>query len=154
MVGVIDEIRISESERYATLVDTKTRVQAKFPTEPQQRNGRYNQWLVDYFFKLLKLVDFFLAVLVTHMFKIYLGRLQLMCYKRLWDSLVDDKFPVQKFFDFFSLNPHCILSAEIRENTAKSGFASEVRNNFLFTVFNHRVCYCNETKYLKKSLRF
>ncbi|CAA3007516.1 exonuclease V, chloroplastic [Olea europaea subsp. europaea] len=131
MVGVIDEIRISESERYATLVDTKTRVQAKFPTEPQQRNGRYNQWLVDYFFKLLKLVDFFLAVLVTHMFKIYLGRLQLMCYKRLWDSLVVDKFPVQKFFDFFSLNPHCILSAEIRENTAKSGFASETLNDLV-----------------------
>ncbi|CAA3007515.1 exonuclease V, chloroplastic [Olea europaea subsp. europaea] len=97
MVGVIDEIRISESERYATLVDTKTRVQAKFPTEPQQRNGR----------------------------------LQLMCYKRLWDSLVVDKFPVQKFFDFFSLNPHCILSAEIRENTAKSGFASETLNDLV-----------------------
>lgn len=43
MVGVIDEIRISviDTERYATLVDTKTRVRAKLPAEPQQRNGRY-----------------------------------------------------------------------------------------------------------------
>lgn len=43
MVGVIDEIRISviDTERYATLVDTKTRARAKLPAEPQQRNGRY-----------------------------------------------------------------------------------------------------------------
>ncbi|KAL2488833.1 Exonuclease V [Forsythia ovata] len=105
MVGVIDEIRIPESERYATLVDTKTRVQAKLPSEPQRRNGR----------------------------------LQLMCYKHLWDSLVDEKFPTQKFFDFFSLNPHYILSAEIRENTAKSGFASETLND-LVRYFQNSCC--------------
>lgn len=50
-----------------------------------------------------------------------------MCYKYLWDSLVDDKFPVEFFFDFFSLNPNYMLSSEIRENMAKSGIASEVR---------------------------
>lgn len=43
MVGVIDEIRMVEMDkaRYPILVDTKTRVQAKLPAEPQRRNGRY-----------------------------------------------------------------------------------------------------------------
>lgn len=53
------------------------------------------------------------------------GRLQLMCYKYMWDDLVADKFPSKKFFDFFSLNPHHILSDEIREMTANSGFPAE-----------------------------
>lgn len=51
----------------------------------------------------------------------------MMCYKSLWDSLVDDKLPVENFFDFFSVNPHYILSPEIREKMAKSGFAPGVR---------------------------
>lgn len=43
MVGVIDEIRMPETEtnRYPILVETKTRTQASCPAEPQQRNGRY-----------------------------------------------------------------------------------------------------------------
>lgn len=49
-----------------------------------------------------------------------------MCYKYMWDALVADKFPSQKFFDFFSLNPNHILSPEIRDNAARSGFPSEV----------------------------
>ena len=56
----------------------------------------------------------------------FYGRLQLMCYKHLWDSLVADDFPSRQFFEFFSLNPNRILSAEIRERTAKCGFAAEV----------------------------
>lgn len=44
IIGKIDEIRLplTDSERYATLVDTKTRVQRRLPSEPQRRNGRYN----------------------------------------------------------------------------------------------------------------
>ncbi|KAL0460235.1 UNVERIFIED_CONTAM: Exonuclease V, chloroplastic [Sesamum latifolium] len=97
MVGIIDEIRMLESEpkRLPILVDTKTRVRATLPSEPQRRNGR----------------------------------LQLMCYKYMWDSLVADKFPSLKFFDFFSLNPNHILSQEIRESTSKSGFPSETLND-------------------------
>lgn len=53
------------------------------------------------------------------------GRLQLMCYKYMWDNLVADNFPSQKFFDYFTLNPHSILSEEIRERTADSGFPAE-----------------------------
>lgn len=54
-----------------------------------------------------------------------------MCYKYLWDALVVDKFPSQKFFEFFSLNPDHILSPEIRETTAESGFPSEVNGSSL-----------------------
>ncbi|KAE8731589.1 putative nutrient reservoir [Hibiscus syriacus] len=43
------------------------------------------------------------------------GRLQLMCYKYLWDTLVADSFPSEQFFDFFSLNRNYILSEDIRE---------------------------------------
>ncbi|KAG5627757.1 hypothetical protein H5410_012975, partial [Solanum commersonii] len=41
MVGVIDEIRMPEGQNdaYPMLVDTKTRVQASLPLEPQWRNG-------------------------------------------------------------------------------------------------------------------
>uniref|UniRef100_A0A7N2QXU9 Uncharacterized protein n=1 Tax=Quercus lobata TaxID=97700 RepID=A0A7N2QXU9_QUELO len=53
------------------------------------------------------------------------GRLQLMCYKYLWDNLVADSFSSKQFFDFFSLDPSYILSKEIGENTAKSGFPVE-----------------------------
>ena len=43
MVGVIDELRmpVTGTDRKLTLVDTKTRVQPRLPTEPQRRNGRY-----------------------------------------------------------------------------------------------------------------
>ncbi|KAK4358752.1 hypothetical protein RND71_020981 [Anisodus tanguticus] len=43
MVGIIDEIRMpkGQSDAYPMLVDTKTRVGASLPAEPQRRNGRY-----------------------------------------------------------------------------------------------------------------
>ncbi|CAN4119043.1 unnamed protein product [Withania somnifera] len=99
MVGVIDEIRMpkGQSDAHPMLVDTKTRVRASLPAEPQRRNGR----------------------------------LQLMCYKHLWDSSVADDFPSRQFFEFFSLNPNHILSAEIRENTAKCGFSAETLTDML-----------------------
>ncbi|CAK9143215.1 unnamed protein product [Ilex paraguariensis] len=59
------------------------------------------------------------------------GRLQLMCYKHLWDNLAADKFPSRQFLEFFSLNPYNILSEEIRENTAKSGFPAETLDDLL-----------------------
>lgn len=107
MVGIIDEIRMSlvESERIPILVDTKTRVRATLPAEPQRRNGR----------------------------------LQLMCYKYLWDSLAANKFPSHKFFDYFSLNPHYILSPEVRRLTEKSGFPSETLDD-LVRSFKNSCC--------------
>ncbi|XP_027086628.1 exonuclease V, chloroplastic isoform X2 [Coffea arabica] len=65
--------------------------------------------------------------------------LQLMCYKRLWDNLVADKFPSGQFFDFFALNPHVILSDEIREHTAKSGFPADTLND-LVAYYRNTCC--------------
>ncbi|XP_010253550.1 PREDICTED: exonuclease V, chloroplastic isoform X2 [Nelumbo nucifera] len=54
------------------------------------------------------------------------GRLQLMCYKYLWDNVVSDNFPSDHFFDFFRLNPEITLSKEIKEQTASSGFPAQI----------------------------
>ncbi|KAK1357383.1 Exonuclease V, chloroplastic [Heracleum sosnowskyi] len=59
------------------------------------------------------------------------GRLQLMCYKYLWDNLITDRFPYKQFLNFFSLNPNHILCEDIRENTAKSGFPAQTLNELL-----------------------
>lgn len=59
------------------------------------------------------------------------GRLQLMCYKHLFDNLISDGFPSRRFLELFSLNPYQILSDEIRENTANSGFPSETLDDLL-----------------------
>ncbi|KAK4606176.1 hypothetical protein RGQ29_000443 [Quercus rubra] len=59
------------------------------------------------------------------------GRLQLMCYKYIWDNLVADNFPSQKFFDFFTLNPYSILSEELRERTADSGFPADTLDDIV-----------------------
>ena len=63
----------------------------------------------------------------NHDVHISICRLQLMCYKYLWDKLVSDSFPSKQFFDFFSLDPYYLLSEEIRENTAKAGFPVKVK---------------------------
>ncbi|CAL0329097.1 unnamed protein product [Lupinus luteus] len=49
------------------------------------------------------------------------GRLQLMCYKYLWDNLVSDDFPSKKFFTFFGLNPQHILCEDLEELSDDSG---------------------------------
>ncbi|XVF19498.1 hypothetical protein REPUB_Repub11eG0115700 [Reevesia pubescens] len=59
------------------------------------------------------------------------GRLQLMCYKYLWDTLVADSFPSRQFFNFFSLNPNYILSEDIREKTANSGFPAKTLDDIV-----------------------
>lgn len=61
-------------------------------------------------------------------------RLQLMCYKYLWDTLAVNGFFAEQFFNFFALNRYNILSKEIREETAKSGFSAKV--SMLFFLFN------------------
>lgn len=93
MVGVIDELRmpIAGEDRNLMLVDTKTRVRPRLPTEPQGRNGR----------------------------------LQLMCYKYLWDNLVSENFPSAQFFEYFSLDSRCILSDEIKRLMVDSDFSAE-----------------------------
>ncbi|XP_022140311.1 exonuclease V, chloroplastic isoform X2 [Momordica charantia] len=94
MVGVIDEVRMLETDtgRMLMLVDTKTRSRDTVPAEPQQRNGK----------------------------------LQLMCYKYILDSLIPDGFSSRQFFDFFSLNPYSTLSEEITESITSFGFTAKI----------------------------
>ncbi|KAL5581195.1 hypothetical protein UlMin_013637, partial [Ulmus minor] len=53
------------------------------------------------------------------------GRLQLMCYKHMWDNLAAEQFPEKKFFDFFSLNRYLNLSDEIIQSSVQSGFPAK-----------------------------
>ncbi|XP_021836911.2 exonuclease V, chloroplastic isoform X2 [Spinacia oleracea] len=104
MVGVIDELRmpVTGNGRKLTLVDTKTRVQPRLPTEPQRRNGR----------------------------------LQLMFYKRLLDNMISNNFPSEQFYVHFSMDPHNILSDEVKMNAADSGFPAETLGEVVRYVSN------------------
>ncbi|AQK79100.1 Exonuclease V chloroplastic [Zea mays] len=42
------------------------------------------------------------------------GRLQLMCYKYLWDNLIAEKFPADNFFSHFNLDPNYLLSDDVK----------------------------------------
>ncbi|KAK7262357.1 hypothetical protein RJT34_29926 [Clitoria ternatea] len=52
------------------------------------------------------------------------GRLQLMCYKYLWDNLVADDFPSEIFFTYFGLNPQHNLCEGLKLIGADSGFSA------------------------------
>ncbi|KAL5056038.1 hypothetical protein RYX36_036720 [Vicia faba] len=52
------------------------------------------------------------------------GRLQLMCYKYMWDNLVADNFPSRKFFTYFGLNPQSILCEDLKVLSGDSGFSA------------------------------
>lgn len=64
------------------------------------------------------------------------GRLQLMCYKYLWDSLVTENFPSTQFFDFFSLNRYNILCEEIQESTTTSGYPAKTLDDVMRSFKN------------------
>ncbi|MCL7027186.1 hypothetical protein MKW94_016997 [Papaver nudicaule] len=59
------------------------------------------------------------------------GRLQLMCYKYLWDSLVKDDFSARSFLSFFGLNPHYTLSVEVQQHASSSGFPAKTLEDLL-----------------------
>lgn len=54
------------------------------------------------------------------------ARLQLMCYKYLWDSLLAQPFPSQHFLQLFSLNPDYVLSKDIQEFAIQAGAPVQV----------------------------
>ncbi|TXG73896.1 hypothetical protein EZV62_002475 [Acer yangbiense] len=64
------------------------------------------------------------------------GRLQLMCYKYMWDNLAAGNFPSRQFFDFFSLNPYHVLSEEVRENTAEAGYPAKTLDDIVRYYMN------------------
>ncbi|KAJ1424312.1 Exonuclease V [Sesbania bispinosa] len=59
------------------------------------------------------------------------GRLQLMCYKYLWDNLVADDFPSKKFFTYFGLNPERNLCEDLKMMSADSGFSASTLDDVL-----------------------
>ncbi|CAJ1979349.1 unnamed protein product [Sphenostylis stenocarpa] len=52
------------------------------------------------------------------------GRLQLMCYKYLWDNLVADNFPSKIFYTYFGLNSQHNLCEDLKVTSADSGFSA------------------------------
>lgn len=84
MVGIIDEIRMpaSEPKSLPILVDTKTRVRATLPSEPQRRNGRYMvthvNWSSDFSFchlsPLLKSLQNMFFQVSINVLQAYLGQ--------------------------------------------------------------------------------
>jgi exonuclease V len=53
------------------------------------------------------------------------GRLQLMLYKLLWDTIVKEGFPTGPFFDYFSLNRNYVLSQDVRDHIANAGIKAQ-----------------------------
>ncbi|MED6194170.1 hypothetical protein PIB30_026035 [Stylosanthes scabra] len=49
------------------------------------------------------------------------GRIQLMCYKYLWDSLVSNQFPSREFYQYFDLNPKRALCEDLKKASSYSG---------------------------------
>jgi exonuclease V len=72
------------------------------------------------------------------------GRIQLMCYKYLWDNLVahaDRNFPSKQLFDYFKLNPRRTLCKDLRTACFDSGFSA-------LTLGDVVMCYKNMCKKL------
>ncbi|KAJ0245899.1 Exonuclease V [Hirschfeldia incana] len=53
------------------------------------------------------------------------GRLQVMLYKLLWDTVVREEFPATRFFNYFALNRHEVLSQDVRDNIADAGIPAQ-----------------------------
>ncbi|KAF8725733.1 hypothetical protein HU200_020282 [Digitaria exilis] len=59
------------------------------------------------------------------------GRLQLMCYKHLWDTLIAKKFPAENFFSYFDLDPNYLLSDDIKQYISSLGFSAKTFEDVL-----------------------
>ncbi|KAH9311694.1 hypothetical protein KI387_026729, partial [Taxus chinensis] len=68
------------------------------------------------------------------------ARLQLMCYKFLWDNIVTDDFPSSSFFQYFGLQPQRPLSKDIRKHIGDSGIGKNVRSLDDLIKFYMRTC--------------
>ncbi|CAL5097201.1 unnamed protein product [Urochloa decumbens] len=59
------------------------------------------------------------------------GRLQLMCYKYLWDNLISEKFPADNFFSYFDLDPNYLLSDDVKQYISSLGFSAKTFEDVL-----------------------
>ncbi|PKA66936.1 Exonuclease V, chloroplastic [Apostasia shenzhenica] len=67
------------------------------------------------------------------------SRLQLMCYKYLWDTLVLNSFPKEQFFKYFCLNPDCILSEDVNKYIVSLGLPAKTLEDVV-TYFKDTCC--------------
>ncbi|XP_062179689.1 exonuclease V, chloroplastic-like isoform X4 [Phragmites australis] len=82
------------------------------------------------------------------------GRLQLMCYKYLWDNLNTEKFPAENFFIYFDLNPNFLLSDDVKWYISSLGFDAKTFEDVLkyFKVTCHTVPRSQEQLLLRYEL--
>ncbi|KAI3849940.1 hypothetical protein MKW98_026854 [Papaver atlanticum] len=66
------------------------------------------------------------------------SRLQLMCYKYLWDTTISTNFPVDDFFNSFGLDPQHSLSKEIQDRAINLGFHAETLGDLV--MFYQSTC--------------
>ncbi|CAL4910557.1 unnamed protein product [Urochloa decumbens] len=59
------------------------------------------------------------------------GRLQMMCYKYLWDNLIAEKFPAENFFSYFDLDPSYLLSDDVKRYISSLGFNAKTFEDVL-----------------------
>lgn len=64
------------------------------------------------------------------------GKLQLMCYKYMWDTTISHNFPASRFYSFFGLNSHYILSEEVQGLAATSGISAKTLDDLVMYYGN------------------
>ncbi|KAK3140859.1 hypothetical protein QOZ80_5AG0406810 [Eleusine coracana subsp. coracana] len=83
------------------------------------------------------------------------GRLQLMCYKYLWDNLITEKFPVENFFSYFDLDPNYLLSDDVKWYISSLGFNAKTFEDVLkyFKVTCHTLSRSQDQLLLRYELQ-
>uniref|UniRef100_A0A0D9WC84 Exonuclease V, chloroplastic n=1 Tax=Leersia perrieri TaxID=77586 RepID=A0A0D9WC84_9ORYZ len=83
------------------------------------------------------------------------GRLQLMCYKYLWDNLIGEKFPAENFFSYFDLDPNYLLSDDIKQFIRLLGLDAKTLEDVLkyFKVTCHTLPRSQEQLLLRYELQ-
>ncbi|KAL4270804.1 hypothetical protein S245_031122 [Arachis hypogaea] len=72
------------------------------------------------------------------------GRIQLMCYKYLWDNLVSNPFPLREFYDYFDLESQRALCEDLKKACCCSGFNAVTLNEVV-------VCYQTACKMMPRA---
>ncbi|XP_006654945.3 exonuclease V, chloroplastic [Oryza brachyantha] len=83
------------------------------------------------------------------------GRLQVMCYKYLWDNLIGEKFPADNFFSYFDLDPSYLLSDDIKQFIRFSGLNAKTFEDVVkyFKVTCHTLARSQEQLLLRYELQ-
>ncbi|XP_026418481.1 exonuclease V, chloroplastic-like isoform X2 [Papaver somniferum] len=69
------------------------------------------------------------------------SRLQLMCYKYLWDTTISTNFPIDEFFNSLGLDPQYNLPKEIQDRATNLGFHAKTLGDLV--MFFQSTCNMN-----------